>query len=39
MKDIYIRKDIIYVGAIDAERRIFDELISLPDGQAITAIL
>ena len=32
MKDIHIRKDIIYVGAIDAERRIFDELIPLPDG-------
>jgi len=39
MKDIYIRKDIIYVGAIDAERRIFDELISLPDGTSYNSYL
>ena len=32
MKDNRIKQDIIYVGALDAERRIFDELIPLPDG-------
>jgi flavorubredoxin len=32
MKENQIKKDIIYVGAIDAERRVFDELIPLPDG-------
>ena len=32
MKENLIKQDIIYVGAIDAERRIFDELIPLPDG-------
>jgi flavorubredoxin len=32
MRENQIKKDIIYVGAIDAERRIFDELIPLPDG-------
>lgn len=32
MKENQIKKDIFYVGAIDSERRIFDELIPLPDG-------
>jgi len=32
MKENLIKQDIFYVGAIDAERRIFDELIPLPDG-------
>lgn len=32
MKENQIKQDIFYVGAIDSERRIFDELIPLPDG-------
>ena len=32
MKDNLIKQEIIYVWAIDKERRIFDELIPLPDG-------
>jgi flavorubredoxin len=32
MQENQVKKDIIYVGAIDAERRMFDELIPLPDG-------
>lgn len=39
MKENQIKKDIIYVGAIDAERRIFDELISLPEGTTYNSYL
>ena len=39
MKENRIKKDIIYVGAIDAERRIFDELIPLPEGTTYNSYL
>jgi flavorubredoxin len=39
MKENRIKKDIIYVGAPDAERRIFDELIPLPDGTTYNSYL
>jgi flavorubredoxin len=32
MKENQIKQDIFYVGAVDSERRIFDELIPLPEG-------
>ncbi len=32
MKENMLKQDIFYVGAVDAQRRIFDELIPLPDG-------
>ena len=34
-----IKKDIYYVGAIDWDRRLFDELIPLPDGTSYNAYL
>lgn len=39
MNDKEIKKGIIYVGANDAERRIFDELIELPDGTTYNSYL
>jgi flavorubredoxin len=39
MKENLIKKDIFYVGAIDSERRIFDELIPLPDGTTYNCYL
>jgi flavorubredoxin len=39
MQENRIKKDIIYVGAPDAERRIFDELIPLPDGTTYNSYL
>jgi len=34
-----IKKDIYYVGAVDWDRRLFDELIPLPDGTSYNAYL
>ena len=34
-----IKKDVYYVGAIDWDRGLFDELISLPDGTSYNAYL
>ncbi len=39
MAEIKIKKNIYYVGANDAERRIFDQLIPLPDGTTYNSYL
>ena len=39
MQPIQIKYDIYYVGANDAERRLFDELIPLPDGTSYNSYL
>ncbi len=39
MHSIEIKKDVFYVGANDAERRLFDELIPLPDGTSYNSYL
>lgn len=39
MAAIEIKKDIIWVGAIDWDRRLFDELIPLPDGTSYNAYI
>ena len=39
MAAIEIKKDIIWVGALDWDRRLFDELIPLPDGTSYNAYI
>ena len=39
MKPRKIKKDIYWVGAVDWDRRLFDELIPLPDGTSYNAYL
>jgi len=39
MAAIEIKKNIIWVGALDWDRRLFDELIPLPDGTSYNAYL
>jgi len=39
MQSIQIKKDVFYVGANDPDRRLFDELIPLPDGTSYNSYL
>ena len=39
MKSIQVKKDVLYVGANDPDRRLFDELIPLPDGTSYNSYL
>ncbi len=39
MAAIEIKKDVIWVGALDWDRRLFDELIPLPDGTSYNAYI
>ena len=39
MQSIQIKKDVFYVGANDPDRKLFDELISLPDGTSYNSYL
>lgn len=39
MAAIEIKKDVVWVGALDWDRRLFDELVPLPDGTSYNAYL